>query len=54
MSTIMVKLERKERKPLPDASNVEVDYDTSTGTTTRAVRCGSLLEGLRLSYVQAR
>jgi hypothetical protein len=25
-------------------------YDTSIGTATRAVHCGSLLEGLRLSY----
>jgi hypothetical protein len=31
-----------------------VFYDTSTGTAVRAVRCGSLLEGLRLSYAQAR
>jgi hypothetical protein len=28
--------------------------DTFTGTATRVARCGSLLEGLRLSYAQAR
>jgi hypothetical protein len=39
--------------PLPSAPNVEVVNDTSTGTATRATRCGSLLEGLSLSYAQA-
>jgi hypothetical protein len=29
-----------------------VFYDTSTDTATRAARCGSMLEGLRLSYTQ--
>jgi hypothetical protein len=28
--------------------------DTSTGTATRAIRCGLLLGGLRISYAQAR
>jgi hypothetical protein len=28
--------------------------DTSTGTATRAARCGSLLEGLGFPYAQAR
>jgi hypothetical protein len=28
--------------------------DTSTGTATRVAHCGSLLEGLELSYAQAR
>jgi hypothetical protein len=54
MSTIMVKPECKEKNPLPGASNVEVVYDTSTGTATRADHCGSLLEQLRLSYARAR
>jgi hypothetical protein len=30
---------------------VEVDYDTSPGTTTRSARGGSLMEGLRLSML---
>jgi hypothetical protein len=29
-------------------------YDTSTDTVTRAAHCSSLLEGLRLSYAQAK
>jgi hypothetical protein len=54
ISTIVVKLECREQKPLADASNVEVIYDTSTGTATRAAHYGLLLAGLRLSYTQAR
>jgi hypothetical protein len=34
------------------AITVEVVYHTSPGTTTRTVRCGSLLEGLRLSTLK--
>jgi hypothetical protein len=45
---------RETQSPLPDASNVEVVYDISPETSTRATRSGSLLEGLRLSYDQAR
>jgi hypothetical protein len=52
MSTIMVKLECKGQKPLPGVSNVEVVYDTSLETTTRAAHDDSLLEGLRLSTLK--
>jgi hypothetical protein len=38
----------KSKSPLPGVPNVEVIYDTSPRTLTRAVRGGSLLEGLRL------
>jgi hypothetical protein len=53
MSTIVVKPECKEQKPLPGVPNVEVVLRHFHRTTTRAVRCGSLLEGLRLLYAQA-
>jgi hypothetical protein len=38
----------KSKSPLPDAPNIEVVYDTSPGTTTRATHKGLLFEGLRL------
>jgi hypothetical protein len=53
MSTIVVKLERREKKS-PSWRRMSKHDDTFTGTTTRAACYGSLLEGLRLSYAQAR
>jgi hypothetical protein len=53
MSTIVVKPECKEQKPLPGVPNVKVVLRHFHRTTTRVVHCGSLLEGLRLLYAQA-
>jgi hypothetical protein len=36
----------------PSPPDVEVVYDTSPGTTTRAARGGSMMEGLRLSMLK--
>jgi hypothetical protein len=53
MSTITVKPEHEETTPFL-AHQMSMRDDTSTGTTTRAARYGSLLVGLRFSYAQAR
>jgi hypothetical protein len=42
----------KSKRPLPGVPNVEVVYDTSSETTTRAAHGGSLMEGLRLSTLK--
>jgi hypothetical protein len=50
MSTIMVKTSSvKNKDPLLGAPNVEVVYNTFSGTTARAAREGSFMKGLRLS-----
>jgi hypothetical protein len=53
MSTIMVKPEQIETSPYL-ARQMSKRDDTFTGTATRAVHYGSLLEALGLSYAQAR
>jgi hypothetical protein len=47
MSTMLIKLEHT-KSPLPNVSNVEMVYDISSETITRAVHGGSLIDGLRL------
>jgi hypothetical protein len=42
----------KSKIPLPGVPNVEVVYDTSPRTTTRAARVGSLMDGLSLSTLK--
>jgi hypothetical protein len=42
-------LNTKSKSPLPDVPNVEMVYDTSSETTTRAAHGGLLLEELRFS-----
>jgi hypothetical protein len=42
----------KSKSSLPVVPNIEVVYDTSPGTSTRAARGGSLMEGLRLSSLK--
>jgi hypothetical protein len=43
---------RKAKAPFLACQMSKWFYDTSTGTATRAARCGSLLEGLRLSTLK--
>jgi hypothetical protein len=43
---------RSSLPPIPSALNIEVVYDTSPETTTRAARGGLLMEGLRLSMLK--
>jgi hypothetical protein len=38
--------------PVPGTPNIEVVYDTSPGTITRAAHGGPLMEGLRLSTLK--
>jgi hypothetical protein len=45
-------LNTKSKSPLPSVPNIEVVYDTSPRTTTRAAHGGSLMEGLRLSMLK--
>jgi hypothetical protein len=55
MSTIVVKPKCREQfLPYLARKISKWFYDTSTGTAKRAAYCGSMLEGLRLSYAQAR
>jgi hypothetical protein len=42
----------KSKSPLLDMPNIEMVYDTSPRTTTRAAHRGSLMEGLRLSTLK--
>jgi hypothetical protein len=54
LSTIVVKPECREQMPPYLEHQISKRDDTSTSTATRAAHCGSLLEGLSLSYAQAR
>jgi hypothetical protein len=52
MCTIVVKPKCGEQKsPFLARQMSKLFYDTSIGTATRAAHYGSLLEGLRLSYM---
>jgi hypothetical protein len=50
MSVLSMVVSRSSR----EKETVEVVFDTSTGTAIRVAHCGLMLEGLRLSYAQAR
>jgi hypothetical protein len=53
MSTIVVKIEHREQALYLERQMSKRD-DSSTGTATRAARCGLLLVELGFSYAQAR